>query len=359
MLVGIEGEPSCLVLPGEGRGGDGWIVGELDKIGYRGVESAVYHFDAFHSAGAEVLGDEAGGGRPADARRARRRPRQRRLPRAGDHRPRPRARAHRVPRARDRRRRPRRPHARAAARGGDGRAPRGRRVAHHARRRWRSTRATTTPASFRPPRKVVASDSAVEAVDAASRLAASRSYTAADELARLRRDAPQTQIGEGANDALLFALARNQRSRLLVNGTPPAAGGPRAADRGRRRLRLVLATREEDDGDRVACARGRGRGRARSQASASARRPLPRGVTDSPARAACSPARPRSSRPAARSPAAIPRASPSSPAPTPPSSPGRSRPAPSSSPAPTARRCASAPSCRRSAATGSASATRR
>ena len=35
-----------------------------------------------------------------------------------------------------------------------------------------------------------------------------RSYAAGDELARLRRDAPQTQIGEGANDALLLALAR-------------------------------------------------------------------------------------------------------------------------------------------------------
>ena len=42
----------------------------------------------------------------------------------------------------------------------------------------------------------------------ASRLAASRSYAAGDELARLRRDAPQTQIGEGANDALLMALAK-------------------------------------------------------------------------------------------------------------------------------------------------------
>jgi alkylation response protein AidB-like acyl-CoA dehydrogenase len=56
--------------------------------------------------------------------------------------------------------------------------------------------------------KVVASDAAVWAVDQAARLAASRSYAAGDELARLRRDAPQTQIGEGANDALLLALAR-------------------------------------------------------------------------------------------------------------------------------------------------------
>ena len=56
--------------------------------------------------------------------------------------------------------------------------------------------------------KVVASDTAIWAVDVASRLAASRSYAAGDELARLRRDAPQTQIGEGANDALLLALGR-------------------------------------------------------------------------------------------------------------------------------------------------------
>jgi alkylation response protein AidB-like acyl-CoA dehydrogenase len=56
--------------------------------------------------------------------------------------------------------------------------------------------------------KVTASDTAVWAVDLAARLAASRSYAAGDELARLRRDAPQTQIGEGANDALLLALGK-------------------------------------------------------------------------------------------------------------------------------------------------------
>ena len=55
--------------------------------------------------------------------------------------------------------------------------------------------------------KVFASDTAIFAVDRAARLAASRSYASGDELARLRRDAPQTQIGEGANDALLLALA--------------------------------------------------------------------------------------------------------------------------------------------------------
>jgi hypothetical protein len=48
----------------------------------------------------------------------------------------------------------------------------------------------------------------VWAVDAASRLAASRSYDGRSELARLRRDAPQTQIGEGANDSLLLATGR-------------------------------------------------------------------------------------------------------------------------------------------------------
>jgi alkylation response protein AidB-like acyl-CoA dehydrogenase len=56
--------------------------------------------------------------------------------------------------------------------------------------------------------KLTASDTAVWAVDCASRLAASRSYTWDPELSRLRRDAPQTQIGEGANDALLLATGK-------------------------------------------------------------------------------------------------------------------------------------------------------
>jgi alkylation response protein AidB-like acyl-CoA dehydrogenase len=66
--------------------------------------------------------------------------------------------------------------------------------------------------------KVVASDTAVWAVDCASRLAASRSYTKGAELARLRRDAPQTQIGEGANDALLLALGKG-----LIRGRSDSA----------------------------------------------------------------------------------------------------------------------------------------
>jgi hypothetical protein len=58
----------------------------------------------------------------------------------------------------------------------------------------------------------------VWAVEQAARLAASRSYGADDELARLRRDAPQTQIGEGANDALLMAL-----SKAPLDAATPAA----------------------------------------------------------------------------------------------------------------------------------------
>jgi alkylation response protein AidB-like acyl-CoA dehydrogenase len=68
--------------------------------------------------------------------------------------------------------------------------------------------------------KVLSSDTALWAVDRAARLAASRSYAADDELARLRRDAPQTQIGEGANDSLLLALAA---SHLQTAVAPPAS----------------------------------------------------------------------------------------------------------------------------------------
>src|SRR5688572_22785506 len=46
MMVGVEGSdrPSCVILPADGRGTEGWKVGELDKVGYRGVESAAYEF---------------------------------------------------------------------------------------------------------------------------------------------------------------------------------------------------------------------------------------------------------------------------------------------------------------------------
>ena len=74
--------------------------------------------------------------------------------------------------------------------------------------------------------KLVASDAAVWAVDRAARLAASRSYAAGDELARLRRDAPQTQIGEGANDALLHrAGAAGDRRGLSASQRRTRRGG--------------------------------------------------------------------------------------------------------------------------------------
>ena len=211
MLIDAEGadRPSCLVLPAEGRGGPGWIVGELDKTGYRGVESAAYHFDGFHAPGAEILGDDLGAGarQMLDAldvgrvnvacralgiidralERALEESREREIGDGvlGDH-------THAQLRLGEMVARQAAVEAliARAAQAVDARAPEAREL---------STAA-----------KVVASDAAVWAVDAASRLAASRSYTASDELARLRRDAPQTQIGEGANDALLFALAKGR-----------------------------------------------------------------------------------------------------------------------------------------------------
>jgi alkylation response protein AidB-like acyl-CoA dehydrogenase len=209
MLVDVDGEPSCLVLPADGRGEEGWIVGELDKIGYRGVESATYRFDGFVAPDAEILGDDVGAGarQMLDAldvgrvnvacralgildralERALTESREREIGDGvlGDH-------THAQLRVGEMIAR------RAAVEALVDRAAAAVDAGDEARREL------TTAA------KIVASDTAVWAVDAASRLAASRSYTATDELARLRRDAPQTQIGEGANDALLFALARGR-----------------------------------------------------------------------------------------------------------------------------------------------------
>jgi alkylation response protein AidB-like acyl-CoA dehydrogenase len=207
LLAEIDGAPSCVVLPAEGRGGTGWEVGELDKVGYRGVESAAYRFASFQAPGAEVLGDAPGEGA-------------RQMLDALD-----------VGRVN------------VACRGlgildrclacaveeatsrevGDGLLG----THTHAQLRVgelvvrqaavsalldRAAAAVDARAEdareLSTAAKVLASDSAVWAVDVAARLAASRSYAAGDELARLRRDAPQTQIGEGANDALLMALAR-------------------------------------------------------------------------------------------------------------------------------------------------------
>ena len=211
MLTQVDGseKPSCVVLPKAGRGSERWQVTELDKVGYRGVESAAYVFDDFEAEGAEVLGGEDGLGAGArfmldalDVGRVNVACRalgiiDRCLASAveesttreigdgvlGDHTHAQMrigelvARRHAVAALVDR-----------AAAAIDAGEP---------ERRELSTSA-----------KLVASDTAVWAVDAASRLAASRSYAAGDELARLRRDAPQTQIGEGANDALLMALAK-------------------------------------------------------------------------------------------------------------------------------------------------------
>jgi alkylation response protein AidB-like acyl-CoA dehydrogenase len=210
MLAEVDEQPSCVILPAGGRGSRSWRVEELDKVGYRGVESAAYVFDSHEEADADVLGghDEGVGsgarfmldaldvGRVNVACRA-----LGIIDRAiacaveecvdravgdgmlGDH-------------------------THAQMRVGEMVARRAavealvERAADAVDARAGDARALSTAA------KVIASDAAVWAVDRAARLAASRSYAAGDELARLRRDAPQTQIGEGANDALLLALAR-------------------------------------------------------------------------------------------------------------------------------------------------------
>jgi alkylation response protein AidB-like acyl-CoA dehydrogenase len=211
LMAEVEGaeKPSCIVLPKDGRGTATWRVEELDKVGYRGVESAAYVFESHRATGAEVLGGEDGIGSGArfmlDALDVGRVNVACRglgiLDRAiacaieectrreigegvlGDH-------THAQLRLGELLARRHVVEAivwRAAA-AVDKRAPEARDLATAA--------------------KLAASEAAVWGVDAAARLAASRSYAASDELARLRRDAPQTQIGEGANDALLLALAR-------------------------------------------------------------------------------------------------------------------------------------------------------
>jgi len=209
LMAEVEGseKPSCVILPADGRDTDTWRLTEIDKLGYRGVESAAYAFAGHHAPGAEVLGDEVGAGArqmldALDVGRVNVACRalgiiDRALACAveestereigdgllGDH-------THAQLRvgALVARRAAVSALVDQAARAID---------AHDDAARELSTAA-----------KVVASDTAVWAVDRAARLAASRSFAAGDELARLRRDAPQTQIGEGANDALLMALAR-------------------------------------------------------------------------------------------------------------------------------------------------------
>lgn len=212
LMAEVEGseKPSCVILPADGRGCASWAVEDLDKTGYRGVESAAYVFQAHHAPGAEILGGEADGlGRGA-----------RQMLDALD--------VGRVNVA-----------CRAlgiidrclacAVNESTGREIGDGVLGDHTHAQLRigelvarllAVEALTLRAAeavdqhredagpLATAAKVAASDTAVWAVDRASRLAASRSYGADDELARLRRDAPQTQIGEGANDALLLALAK-------------------------------------------------------------------------------------------------------------------------------------------------------
>jgi alkylation response protein AidB-like acyl-CoA dehydrogenase len=202
--------PSCLVLPSDGRGGPSWTVRELDKIGYRGVESAAYRFTGHVAEGAELLGgDDAGLGAGArqmlgalDVGRVNVACRglgimDRALAIAAGE-----------SRDRDVGSGPLGTHTHVQLRIGELRA-RIIAVESMVARAAAAVDARTDDAGeVAIAAKLLASDGAVWAVDQASRLAASRSYTADAELARLRRDAPQTQIGEGANDALLIALGR-------------------------------------------------------------------------------------------------------------------------------------------------------
>ncbi|MDO9410235.1 acyl-CoA dehydrogenase family protein [Patulibacter sp.] len=209
MMVRTGEGLSCAVVPAEGRDSPTWRVEEIDKIGYRGVESAAYVFEGHEAVGAEILGgpDAAGQG----ARQM--------LGALGVGRVNVACRALGIV-------------DRALAVALDeathrevGGAMLGEHT--HAQLRIGELRARLLAAESLTLRaaeavdagsdeardlasaaKIVASDLAVLAVDRAARLAASRSYRADDELARLRRDAPQTQIGEGANDALLLAMGR-------------------------------------------------------------------------------------------------------------------------------------------------------
>lgn len=202
-------KPSCIVLPAEGRDSATWAIEELDKVGYRGVESAAYRFDGHEAPGAELLGGEAerGAAQMLDALDVGRVNVACRALGILD-----RCLAAAVGEAGEREVGDGLlgEHTHAQLRIGELRV---RQLAAEALTLRaaaavdaRSDDARTLPTAA----KLFASEAAVWAVDQAARLAASRSYAADDELARLRRDAPQTQIGEGANDALLLALGRGE-----------------------------------------------------------------------------------------------------------------------------------------------------
>jgi alkylation response protein AidB-like acyl-CoA dehydrogenase len=211
LMAEVEGseKPSCVILPADGRRGASWTLEEIDKLGYRGVESAAYRFRDHAAPGAEVLGGDEGVGAGArqmldvlDVGRinvacralgvidralacALEESTEREIGAGllGDH-------------------------THAQLRIGELVARRAAVEALIDQAAAAVDARSDTARELSTAAKVVASDTAVWAVDRAARLAASRSFAAGDELARLRRDAPQTQIGEGANDALLLALAR-------------------------------------------------------------------------------------------------------------------------------------------------------
>jgi alkylation response protein AidB-like acyl-CoA dehydrogenase len=218
-----------VVLPPDGRGTTTWEVELLDKMGYRGVESAAYEFAGLESPHAEILGGQEmlgrGAGQMLDALDVGRINVACRALGILD-----RVTAASATQALDReigegvladythtQIRIGEMHVRMlaaesltlrAAIAVDARAGDARQLATSA--------------------KIFASDATIMAIDRAARLAASRSYAADDELARLRRDAPQTQIGEGANDALLFALARDVLSYWGPDQVPDEWRSPQA-----------------------------------------------------------------------------------------------------------------------------------
>ena len=211
LMAEVEGadRPSCVVLPAEGRGSVTWAVEELDKVGYRGVESAAYRFEHHRAPGAQVLGGEDGLGAGArmmlDALDVGRVNVACRGLGILD-----RALACAVQECTEREVGAGMlgEHTHAQLRVGELIARRAAVEALVARAAEAVDARADEARELATAAKLVASETAVWGVDQAARLAASRSYAADDELARLRRDAPQTQIGEGANDALLLALAR-------------------------------------------------------------------------------------------------------------------------------------------------------
>ena len=225
MLATVKGQlrPSCILLPAEGRGSATWTVEPLDKLGYRGVESAAWRFEGHHAPEAQILGGEAGQGQGArqmlDVLAVGRvnvacrglgiidRALECALEEAtgrgigrgvlGDH-------------------------SHTQLRIGEMRS---RQLVVEASIRRAATAidaGEADAAEWATAAKTMASESAVWAVELASRLAASRSYTGGSELTRLRRDAPQTQIGEGANDALLIAAGKTAIKR---HGAVSGRGG--------------------------------------------------------------------------------------------------------------------------------------